>query len=551
MSPGGARAVAARDLRVASRRWTPFLVRLGYLGSLGLLLWTFVERLSWQGSLTSSVYADLGRDLFLEASGLQYLLVSLSAALAACDLISGEVRRGTLGLLALSPLGGRAIAVGKWQAAMAQTGLLWFAGAPVLAVCVFLGGADVAELSASLIMTAALASLSAAVAVYFSSITKRGWTALVWTALSLFAWHVVIGIPMISITLGNRQGGGEELAATVAAALLPALAAVMALPVRVGFDMTAGWVSSAVLISLCTVWLLRKAGRRVEARITDTPAPPDLPNAEDEISPRFKSARLGLFAPKGEVWDHDPLLWKERRIAGSGFLGADLRQMLLLMVPVTVYFACILDKEGRYYLPFWWAPVLLPLTIFNGVSLFAGEKEGRRWDVLLSTPLTASQIVRGKLLGGFLGADLLVPFLPCLLLVSIFDANRTFDIAVSALVAGLFVAYAYVVAAAAGLHCATIRGAVTLAGIVLAATAFGPEFWREFVDSSPGLRWYARTANPAELLDRLSRGYYSSGYGTTLGQFRGYLAYYGIATGLVTLWIVLAFDRFAGRGSSP
>ena len=536
MSATGSRAVARRELLTASRRWTPFLVRLAYLGSLGLLLWQFVERLGWRNALSPSEFADLGRDLFQEFSALQFCLVSLSAALAGCDLVSSEARRGTLGLMALSPLSGREIAVGKWQSAMAQTGLLCFAGLPVLGVCVYLGGADVLELFSVTWMTAALAALCSATAVFFSCVAKRGWTALIWTALALGGWHFVLGIPIVLFAIAMR-GGSEEIF-VAAASLLPAAAALVSMPIGGPRDEFAlAWILDGVFIAFFCAWVLRAAGRRIEARILQTEAPPEVPTAEEGLSPKLKSAKLGLFAPKGEVWDHDPLLWKERRIHGSGFVGADLRQMLLLMVPVTFYFALILDRRDVFYLPFWWAPVLLPLAIFNGVSLFAAEKEGNRWDLLLSTPLSPFQIIRAKLLGGFIGADLLVPFVPLVGLLAIFNADRAGDILVSTIVGGLFLAFAYVTAAAAGLHCSTVRGAVTLACFIVGAGALGPEFWREFVDS--GARYLSRIANPGEVLDRMH---------SSAELFQGYLAYYTTAVAVVVGWIWIAFDRVAGRG---
>jgi ABC-type transport system involved in multi-copper enzyme maturation permease subunit len=541
----GAAAVGLRELLVASRRWTPFLVRLGYLGAVGLVVWDFVDSLRWRPTLTPSDFAQLGRGLFENFVPLQYGVVSLAAALAGCDAVSGEARRGSLGLLALTPLSGFSIAAGKWRAAALQTGLLLFAGAPVLAVCVYLGGAGASDLLAVLVLSAALVSLCAALGVYYSCWTKRGWSALVWTALALGAYHLLAGILLVPFALAFPRSG-EPLFTFLIFSLLPLLAAIESFEPIAGGPVYS-WAGCAALCALVSWGLIRRAGPRIEARVSEDPPPQGLPNAEDGLAPRLQSARIGLFAPKGEVWDSDPLLWKERRVQGSGFLGADLRQFLLLMVPVTFYFAMVIDRESRFYLPFWWAPIVIPLVIFNGVSLFAGEKEGRRWEVLLASPMTPGQIVRAKLLGGFIGADLLVPFLPLAVLAALIDLDFAGQVVAPSLLAGLFLAFAYLVGAAAGLRCSNVRGAVIATVVVVAAASLGPTLYSEIVNDRGLMRDLARISDPVEVLGRLSSDW---NWRESWARYQGCLAYYAVVSGLLAAGIFGAFDRLAGRGES-
>src|SRR6185503_11502319 len=61
-----------------------------------------------------------------------------------------------------------------------------------------------------------------------------------------------------------------------------------------------------------------------------------------------------------------------------------------------------LDDQGWWRVLLYWVSwiILLLVSISAGVSLFVTEREERKWDVLLCTPLQAHQIVLAKLFAG-------------------------------------------------------------------------------------------------------------------------------------------------------
>src|SRR5205814_8255002 len=125
--------------------------------------------------------------LFKQFVPLQMVMVSLASIGAASDRIIREERAGTLGLLLLTPLTARRIALSKWKAALAQSGSLILCGLPVVAVCVYLGSVVPWDLLWCFSLTAALAMLGAALGLRASAVCSS-----VTRALSLGQVYVVV-----------------------------------------------------------------------------------------------------------------------------------------------------------------------------------------------------------------------------------------------------------------------------------------------------------------------------------------------------------------------
>src|SRR6185295_215084 len=140
--------LSVKELSGIARRWQTYIGRCLYVGLIGVIIWIFwnnvTRRSAW---MSPSEYAVLGRDLFYSFFGLQMVVVTFGGMSAASDMITREVRGGTLGLLALTPLTPWRIVAGKWKAALIQTSTALLCGAPVFAVCNYLGGAGLWEFS--------------------------------------------------------------------------------------------------------------------------------------------------------------------------------------------------------------------------------------------------------------------------------------------------------------------------------------------------------------------------------------------------------------------
>src|SRR5688572_3053386 len=124
-----------RELSGVSRRWQTFVAR-----TLAAVVMVCAVYYLWRRSAGAyrhgdySAMASLSRDVFMMYFGALMAFLPLLAVSAASDLVTKEVRNGTLGLLFLTPLTPWRIAAGKWKAVMAQALMILFAGGPVAAI---------------------------------------------------------------------------------------------------------------------------------------------------------------------------------------------------------------------------------------------------------------------------------------------------------------------------------------------------------------------------------------------------------------------------------
>jgi ABC-type transport system involved in multi-copper enzyme maturation permease subunit len=196
------------------------------------------------------------------------------------------------------------------------------------------------------------------------------------------------------------------------------------------------------------------------------------------------------------------------------------------------------------------------MALANGVGLFVKEKEERKWDVLLSTPLGSGDILRAKLLAG------LVPLAPptALLLLfwmgasyvsrfSFFDGAKMLTII---LLPGLL---AYAVGAVASLRAASLRGAFMVAfGIMVGLLAVLP--FLAFV-AVPSIDWQTRekmllAISPIPHLQQLAESVRWSSFWydrdrIPLEAFAWFAGLYGGAILTLLLYMVRSFNRITGR----
>lgn len=142
--------IVERELRVASRRWTTFWMRL-------LAAVTFV--LMGMGGIMAANFnngAPSGLGLFKSLSGLCFILCVVAGPILAADILSAEKRQGTLGLLFLTDLRPIDVMLGKLAAVSINAAAAVLASVPVFAVAFLLGG-----ITLSLLLAVALALFNA------------------------------------------------------------------------------------------------------------------------------------------------------------------------------------------------------------------------------------------------------------------------------------------------------------------------------------------------------------------------------------------------------
>jgi hypothetical protein len=123
--------VAAREARVASRRWWSYDIRVAIAGILVLVAYL---------RMTTPLRGEIGPPLFHTLTMMAYLYCLFAGAFRTFDTLSWEKREGTLGLLLLTDLKPVQILLGKLLSSTAVTFFGLLAMMPVLTVPFLLGG---------------------------------------------------------------------------------------------------------------------------------------------------------------------------------------------------------------------------------------------------------------------------------------------------------------------------------------------------------------------------------------------------------------------------
>jgi ABC-type transport system involved in multi-copper enzyme maturation permease subunit len=545
-------ALTVKELSGVSRRWQVYAGRVVYMGLIALFLLPIILRHDMRVLRNPSEYAAIGKTLFYALLALQMIFVSLMAVSAASDMISKEVRGGTLGLLALTPLTPWRIVLGKWKAAVVYSSSLFLCGVPVLATCAYLGGVGVLELVWSTCLTAAVAALSGALTIFYSSVLRAGYTATIAGVLTLAAYSIM---PMFLIAASR----GDEGFFILLFWTHPAYSAVGAAMGDVRHGSAFGWIGATIVTVLISGLLLRWAAHHVARKIQTV----------DRAGNRTDAIVEPTLASGGSpVWDSRAILWKElrtRRSAGlrrATWIGFILLGVFLILSMMGS--AALSEKIWQPTFLWYMTAFLLLMAMGSGVSLFVREKEGRQWDVLLSTPLTAWQIILAKATAGVFNLlPLWTIFFAFFTLIALADSLPFLGwmMGLASLTAAS--ALAYLTGAAMSLRSGSIRAAFSatfgLLGLILFFLPLILSFWGAFMRgwekdefpfvlvtmTHPGT--FLAPLSTAMVASRHSNHDYQKDFIDLLPYFMVYLLFYGSAIVGLFLYMKGRFAAITGR----
>ena len=461
--------VAWRELAGLSRRKRTYLLRAVYVGGVGLLLWILWRaRTVGVDALGVSDYADVGRHLFRGFYLFQMVFLSLAPAVTAFELFYREIKTGAVDLLLLTPRSAFSLTVGKWKAAMGEAAAIVVAGAPVLGACAFLGAVGVWDLLWAVSTALLQAGYAAAIAIRYAAQPRVTPPRLGDAVATVWFWQLA---PVLLFLFA-------QFGVVVTAALHPLYAGLLALfsPDFMDAFPAYGWLANLVVGPLLIGRLLATAAAFDIRRIATAGAAP----------------AVRVLPGAGGVSDAHPLLWKELRLREVGWALSGQRFLLLFFL--TLFFVLLWAATRELLVGF--AFVAFPLLVamlFNGAFLFHQEEDRRRWDILLSTPLSPLRIVATKLAAGLLAPETL--YLGSLLGLALLGWGLPLPgagfLRLAAVVV-LYYAFVYLLAAAASLYLGSrTSGGFLAAGLLFTLLAVLP-WLRAMTDREGADAWRRR-----------------------------------------------------------
>jgi ABC-type Na+ efflux pump permease subunit len=188
--------VVGRELRVASRRrntyWTRFF---GALTALAICTWIWL-------TVGDGPRSELPKNLFYTISGLAFAYSLISGIGVTADSLSEEKREGTLGLLFLTDLKGYDVVLGKLVATSVNCFYRLLAVFPILAIPLLFGGLTYAEFWRMVLVLTNTLFLSLAAGIFISSLSLHERKARAGTFLLILL--VAGGLPLVGTILAYK-----------------------------------------------------------------------------------------------------------------------------------------------------------------------------------------------------------------------------------------------------------------------------------------------------------------------------------------------------------
>ena len=422
--------VLDKELRVASRQRRSFAIRFAYVGLLTAFLvgvWFFSVRGGSRGwtIYQASRLGTAGRMMAATLVWFQFVAAQLAAVVLLSDAISGEIRRRTLHVLAVTPISSLQIVLGKLAGGLLHVTMLLAISLPLLALVRVFGGVPWDYVLAGVSITFTATVFIGALSLLSSACDGRGRVAAVqviwyWAFLgrgidSLLDWLAhyyptvgVIGKPVMllinptDVLVAQTQG---------------------MLAARPSTGLSAWWPLHGLILLAGATAILLLTARRVRRIAADVPSERTLKIGARESTrraaqpgdgaKRLLRRRPRVLGPIRRV-EGSPVLWKELRnltVFGSR------RPLVIYGVPALI--VCLIVAAGiavgvliygndasqvaslitGYVLILHAGPILgFSMTAAKGI---ASEREARTLPVLLTAPVEDAEIVRDKARAAF------------------------------------------------------------------------------------------------------------------------------------------------------
>jgi ABC-type Na+ efflux pump permease subunit len=380
--------VVERELRVASRGRATYRVRFwAVLVMLALFVWFL--KTSGLDPNNSRFGTEAMTVLLIPA----FVFSLFIGVIATADCVSSEKRDGTLGLLFLTDLKGYDVICGKLAANSLNAIYGLIAILPVMALPVMLGGVTMgqfAKLALDLLSTMIL-SLSVGICVSAHSRNERKamfFTVLILLAATLLPILLPAWYDSVTNSLPETKAWGYLL-------FSPGYGIIQTMVSPSRFSEFSYWLS-ILWQWLLAGWLITRASAHV---------PHSWEESVVKKAPRIQrlrtSARVTSRSLKGRAWlERNPFFWlalQDEEASPRNVWLFVLAILAIWLIGVLKYgMGLMADREMA---PIWTYLLHIPLMIWIAAEAsrrFSEDRSNNTFEALLSTPLSARQIIHGQ-----------------------------------------------------------------------------------------------------------------------------------------------------------
>jgi hypothetical protein len=381
--------IAARELRVASRKRSTFWVRVVAAIVAVLIGGAFMLMAVFSFGMFSS---GLGKGLFATLTWLSLAAVLSAGLFFTSDCISEEKREGTIGFLFLTDLKGFDVVFGKLAATSLRGFYAFIAIFPILAVTLLMGGVTGAQFWKAILALLNTLFVSLAVGIFISAFSRDSQRALGGTLLVMLLLSAAG--PLIDWGISEWSGVPFRPVLSLASPVYVFAIATVWTPAPFWTGLLANQIAGWALLGLTCVLLPRTW--QDKARTSNT-------NSTWNHWWRFGGARRRA-ALREKLLAVNPVLWlacRERWQAVALWLVCVATAGAATATFVSFAALGIQRPWSGVWMVWSYLGGLVTLILYVMVASQAGRffVYGRRsglLELLLATPLTAAQIIHGQ-----------------------------------------------------------------------------------------------------------------------------------------------------------
>ena len=369
-----------KDLIEQSARQRTYVLRVVYAVILyGAALWVYAD-IAGGGVQSGIANLGRGRELFRLLVGVQFYAIILLLPAISCGAITIEKEQDTLGLLLLTKLSPFTIVLEKLFSRLVTIGTYQLLSLPLFAVIYGMGGVELSEIVAAILLLMCVSILVGAWSIACST----------WYRTTTAAFLATYAMMPIAVCVGAVTIESIQRTPTSPAAAMVGITAFTLFVAGVTTRLASAYLVERAFLPPRN--LLLEQFKKLDAffeRLNQQTTRGVMLVREHDYGPVF-----------------DPVAWRETRKKSLGTVRYLFRLLVLLEAPLALAIGWVVsdtqtqsfDGPTALFLTVLW-PIAAVAIVVHTTNVLASERSRQTLDVLLVTPLSREELVTQKLAG--------------------------------------------------------------------------------------------------------------------------------------------------------